>query len=174
MFTPAVLCHDKAVSNCPKVLFPQERDWTCSLACVRTLLSGIVDSVPAEVDYIDRYNLQAGPHYSRDMKRLGMLDGYDAVYGCDEQERTFDRVLDYMSDGYFIMLESMYNYAHWFVLLGYYPTGGDLERSRLLVYDPYYDETRLLCVDEFLGMWIDGNFAQTGVEKDFVAVRAKV
>lgn len=172
LFQCHILLHNRVVSNPPKRLFPQETDWTCSIACIRTILSGVIENVPGEAYYVNTNEMRAGPYYSRDIKELGILNEYDVIYGCDEKEKTFDRVLDYVEDGYFVMLESMYNYAHWFVLLGYYPLeNGDVEKSRLLLYDPYYDETRLLSADEFLTMWIDGNFAQTKVEKDFIALR---
>ena len=60
-----------------------------------------------------------------------------------------------MEDGYYVMVESMYNYAHWMVLLGYYPLEqANVEKSRLLVYDPWFDQVRLLIADEFLPMWV--------------------
>lgn len=172
LFKRTTLLHNGVVSNAPKKLFPQETDWTCSIACIRTILSGIIENVPSEEYYVNTYKMIPGPHYSGNIKELGILDEYDVIYGCDETEKTFDKVLDYLENGYFIMLESMYNYSHWLVLLGYYPLGDDdLEKSRLLMYDPYYDETRLFSVDEFISMWIDGNYAQTKVERDFIALR---
>lgn len=167
------LLHDRVTTNAPKKLYPQETDWTCSVACIRTLLSGIIENVPSEEFYVETYEMKPGPHYSKDIKKLGILDEYDVIYGCDEKDKTFDKMLDYVEDGYFVMLECMYNYQHWFVFLGYYPLKDcDVEESRLLVYDPYYDETRLLSVDEFISMWIDGEFGHTQVKEDFIAVKA--
>ena len=37
-----------SVSNTPPRLFRQERDWTCSVACIRTLLSRRNAVVPSE------------------------------------------------------------------------------------------------------------------------------
>lgn len=162
------------VSNGPKKLFLQETDWTCSIACIRTLLSGFLADVEEEKDFVEKYSLKPGPHYSRDIKRIGILDDYDTVYGCDAENVSFDMVLDLMKQGYYIMLECMYNYAHWLVLLGYYPLDNStLEKSSLLVYDPYYNNVRLLNADEFIAMWIDGNYGNTMVEKDFIAIRKK-
>ena len=77
-----------------------------------------------------------------------------------------------MEQGYFVMLESMINYAHWTVLLGYYPLcGNDLEKAKLLMYDPYYDEVRLVNADEFISMWRDGSYETTRIDRDFIAVK---
>lgn len=171
-FEPRKLEHRLVECNAPGKLFPQETDWTCAIACIRTMLSGLQSHVPSEREFVEKYHLSPGPRYSRDIKALKILDGYDAVYGCDEKNITFDKILDYMSQGYYIMLESMYNYAHWFVLLGYFPLeDGNVEHSRLLVFDPYYNEVRLLIADEFISMWIDGNYEHSKVIQDFVAVR---
>lgn len=164
--------HQLVESRTPSRLFPQETDWTCSIACIRTILSGLQEYVPSEQEFVKKYHLSPGPYYSRDIQALGLLNEYDAVYGCDAKGITFDTILDYMSQGYYIMLESMYNYAHWFVLLGYFPlSGGNVEHSRLLMFDPYYNEVRLLITDEFISMWIDGNYEHSRVIRDFIAIR---
>lgn len=160
------------VAKNPKFFFPQERDWTCSIACIRTILSGITDTVPTENEFIDVYNLSPGPYYSKDIKSKQLLEHYEVLYGCDAEIKAFEDLLEYMEQGFFVMLESMYNYAHWMVLLGYYPFNDcDLENAKLLMYDPYYNNVRLLNVDEFLTMWIDGNHATNGIKKDFIAIR---
>lgn len=113
-----------------------------------------------------------GPHYSKDIKRMGILDGYDAIYGCDCKDTDMDTVLSLMEKGYILMLEHMYNYAHWTVLLGFYPLhDNEIETTTMLMYDPYYDEVRLYNVDEFTGMWMDGGYTEPRIEKDFIAVR---
>ena len=166
------LRHQTVNSNPPKQLYHQQTDWTCSIASIRSLLSGICEQVPGEQELVERFRLKPGPHYSKDIKRIGILEGYDVVYGCDQKDADFDTVLDLMENGYYVMVESMYNFAHWYVLMGYYPIAGeDIEKSTLLIYDPYYHNTRLLNTDEFIGMWIDGNFAASGVERDFIAIQ---
>lgn len=168
------LSHEDVVVSAPKKFFPQETDWTCSIACIRTLLSGFLREVPGEIFFIESYHLIPGPHYSKDIKRLNILEKYDVKFGCDSVDNSFDKILDYMEEGYGVMVECMYNYAHWFVLLGYYPLEeGDIEKSKLLVYDPYYDEMRLLRVEEFINMWVDGNYENTRIEKDFIAIKSK-
>lgn len=171
-FSGGVLEHRSVVTNNPRKLYPQERDWTCSIACIRSLLSGFLEQVPEEESLVEACRLQPGPHYSGDIKRYHLLDNYNTVYGCDHRDITFDALLDYMEQGYFVMVESMINYAHWMVLLGCYPAeDGDPECSDLLLYDPYYNKVRLVLVDEFLAMWRDGDYENTRVDKDFIAVK---
>ena len=174
MFEPNyVECRNIVMSKVSE-LYKQERDWTCSVACIRTILSGYVDKVEDEDYFVSTYKLKPGPYYSKDVKKLKILKAYDVVYGCDCINVSFDVLLTLMENGYSIMVESMYNYAHWFVILGYYPLREkDVEKSMLLVYDPYYDEVRLIRADEFINMWIDGNYVNTKIEKDFIAIRNK-
>lgn len=173
-YEPKQLARREAAVCTPRRLYRQERDWTCSVACLRSMLSGFLDTVPTEEDLVEGWKLTPQPYFSKDIKALGMLEDYEVIYGCDQPDRDFDQVLDCLGQGWYVMVESMYNYAHWFVLLGYYPLEGeDTEASRLLVYDPYYHETRLLNTDEFMAMWLDGNHGQNGVEKDFIALRQR-
>lgn len=171
LFTPNTISHKETVISSPKKFYPQEKDWTCSVACIRTLLSGIMQNVLSEKEMIEKYNISPSPHYSEDIKRLGILSEYDTVFGCDISDVTFDTVLNLMQNGYFIMLECMYNYSHWMVLTGYYPIDDNPEKSRLLFYDPYYNKMRLLIADEFINMWTDGDYENSKVESDFVAVK---
>ena len=152
-------------------LYKQERDWTCSLACIRTLLSSRGKKVYAEDYYIDKYKMKPGPYFSKDIKKIGMLKDFDVKYGCDDKNATFDTVLNLMRDGYAVMLESMYNYSHWMVLLGYYRLGKNIENNLIACFEPYYNNIRLINVDEFIGMWVDGNYKKSNVEKDFIAIK---
>ncbi len=166
------LSHQAVICRAPLTMFPQERDWTCSVACIRTILSGIDGSVLPEDHFVETYKLTPGPLFSRDLKALGLLDGYDVIYGCDRASTSFDQLLSYMEDGYYVMMESMLNFSHWFVLMGYFPASDrDIEKGRVLVYDPYYNCPRLLILDEFIQMWLDGNHHVNSVRQDFVAVR---
>lgn len=139
------------------------------------MLSGFLDSVPSEKYFIDKYNLTPSPYYSKDIKKLDILNDYDAIYGCDKRAEQFDTVLDYLKTGYFVMVEGMLNYAHWVVLMGFYPnSSSDIDDAQVLVYDPYYDKVRLLIFDEFINMWCDGDHAKNNVIHDFIAIKAKV
>ena len=44
-----------------------------------------MNNVPDEKYFVDKYELTPGPYYSKDIKRLGILDEYDAIYRCDEK-----------------------------------------------------------------------------------------
>ncbi len=160
------------INNTPPKFYRQERDWTCSIACLRTLLSGIQDKVESENEFIIKYKFEIEPHYSKDIKYRNIFtDDLKVIYGCDHKNTSIKQLFSYMEDGYYIMVESMYNYAHWFVLLGYYAIGDDPEKHKISIYDPYYDEVRFLNADEFSGMWLDGDHEKTKVYKDFIAIR---
>ena len=70
LFTPNIIKYNQNISNVPKIFYPQERDQTCSIACIRTILSGLIDDIPSENDIINKNNMQPGPYYSKDIKKL--------------------------------------------------------------------------------------------------------
>ena len=186
-----------SVSKVPPVLYPQEADWTCSVACVRTILSGILggpEGVPGEAEIVARFGLKPGPHFSAEIRDLGLLEPggrpeagsagglcpgiSDVIYGADENLgglKTIPDMCDYMRAGYYVMLESMINYSHWMVMLGYFSLGGsgDPEDGRILFYDTYYDRVRLEIADEFAGMWEDPEADVNGIRHDFICVKGK-
>ncbi len=166
--------HD-SVGRIPKQLYRQETDWTCAIACLRTMISGIDKEVFPENHYVEKFSLKPGPYYSKNIKAYNMLDEYDVIYGCDMPDVNFDDIISMMENGYYIMLESMVNYSHWMVLLGYLTvkTSDELEGYMLMFYEPYYNEVRMINADEFRGVWRDGPYETTKVEKDFIAIKAK-
>lgn len=169
-FNKTKLKHQKIISNPPLILYPQERDWTCSIACIRTLLSKIKEYVPKEITFINTFNLKPNPYFSKDLKIILEKFDIDVVYGCDSKINSFDDILDLSQQGYYIMLESMYNVSHWIVFLGYYPIiDNSVESSKLLIYDPYYDEVKLINTDEFIAMWKDGS--NKDIQNDFIAIK---
>lgn len=89
------------------------------------------------------------------------------------EKKNINTVIDLISDGYDVMMETMLNYAHWVVVIGYFiiEEPVDLGKHTVLVYEPYYDKVRLLIADEFLAMWIDGDHKDTSVVKDFIAFK---
>lgn len=162
----------KCCSNAPRTLYKQERDWTCSIACIRTLLSAVQDEVESEDEFIEKYKFEIGPHYSKDIQDKSVFsECLSVIYGCNCKNTSIKQLFSYMEDGYYIMVESMYNYAHWYAVLGYYVIGDDPEKHKISIYDPYYDEVRLLNADEFSGMWLDGDHEKTGVYRDFIAIK---
>lgn len=163
---------DRCISNVPPKLYRQERDWSCSIACLRSLLSARGTELTEE-KLIGMYGMTPGPHYSKDMKGVPLPGDPEVIWGCDEPDITIRRLFEYMSEGYYIMAETMYNYAHWYVLLGYNVLDGESnpERHYITAYDPYYNEIRVLNADEFDSMWLDGDHAVNGIKRDFVALR---
>lgn len=161
-----------SASNTPPQLFRQERDWTCSIACIRTLLSGRTPNVPSENDYIEKYELKAGPHYVDEILEKQMLVPARIIKthkNYQEPEIGLPLLLKLLDEKYYIMAECMYNYAHWVVVLGYFAVRNreDTEEHQILLYDPYYDQVRLVIADEFLTMWCDPE----GHKKEFIAIR---
>ena len=160
----------ESTGNIPPLLIPQERDWTCSLGCIRTICSAF-GKIPPEEELIEQGGFMPGPLFSDDIKASGILKEYDAVYGCDKEETSLRDMTDYLSKGYFVMTESIHNGGHWMVLLAILATGGsDLEKQSILLYDPYYDRSRLIIADEYDSMWYDAN---RDIMHDFIAIRKK-
>lgn len=164
---------DFSVSNCPPRLLRQERDWTCAFACIRTIMSAFDAGWINETDIIKRYKLTPGPYFSYDLKKLGIINHMDVVYGCDNPFVSFDDIIRYMKSGYYVMLESLTNYSHWMVLLGCYVLGDatDAESIKLSFYDPYYNDIKFVLLDEFINIWIDAEKEDNGIEKDFLAIK---
>lgn len=157
-----------SISLTPPQLFKQERDWTCSIGCIRTLLSAITNTVPSEDEIIKKYKIEPNNLYSKDIKDLNILYKYDVKYGCDK-DLEFDKIIELMQKGYYIMLESMVHYSHWMVLIGYFTNSEDIENYQLLFFDPYYNEIRLIRADEFIDMWADGE--DSDIQRDYIALR---
>lgn len=166
------------ILHAPNMVYHQERDWTCSIACLRSLLSGVLDKVPSEDEIIEKYRLTPGPHYSKELKSLGICSDLgieDVLYGCDfisgnKSVVHQDDILKLLNHRFYIMMESMVNYSHWLVLLGY-TYSEDREQCQVLTYDPYYNRMRVDIADEFFEMWHDGDYVNSGVHHDFIALK---
>lgn len=165
------------ILHAPRKVFCQERDWTCSIACIRSLLSGVLslEEVPDEGSVITRYKLQPGPYYSKDIKEWGIFDDLaisKVIYGCDFafNNTSQEDILRLLNRDFYIMVESMINYSHWLVLLGF-TCADDREHCQVLSYDPYYNKMRVDIADEFFSMWHDGDHEKTGIHHDFIAIR---
>ena len=63
----------KSYSNMPCLLIKQERDWTCSVAAVRTILSAFMAKPLSETFFIEHYNLIPGPHYTEEILNKKMF-----------------------------------------------------------------------------------------------------
>lgn len=141
-------------------------------ACIRTLLSGRTAEVPSENEFIEKFGLVPGPHYTDEFLAKGMLSPARTVKthkNFRPEEIGLPLLAKLLAEKYYIMAECMYNYAHWVVVLGYFAVRDpeDTEEHRILLYDPYYDQVRLVIADEFLTMWCDPD----GHVKEFVAIR---
>ena len=42
--------------------YKQERDWTCSIACIRTMMSKFNENVQTEDYFINTFNIKPVPH----------------------------------------------------------------------------------------------------------------
>lgn len=157
----------------PRMLYYQERDWTCIIACPRSICSSIRE-LGTENEIIEEYKLAPGPRYSRDIKNLGILEEYQARYGCDEYEniKNIGFLYELLKERWYVMVEGMLNYDHWQVLCGYFPNNTyETENQTILLYDPYYNELRQFRADEFYNMWISGEYNKNHIKKDFIAVK---
>lgn len=136
------------------------------------LLSGRTAEVPSENEFIEKFGLVPGPHYTDEFLAKGMLSPARTVKthkNFRPEEIGLPLLAKLLAEKYYIMAECMYNYAHWVVVLGYFAVRDpeDTEEHRILLYDPYYDQVRLVIADEFLTMWCDPD----GHVKEFVAIR---
>lgn len=162
------------IINAPCTLYVQERDWTCSIACLRSILRGTTQNVPSEEYFINTFKMSPGPHYSKDIKDLEMLKDFNlqtVIFGCECQKITPNTLLHLLADGCYVMVESMINYSHWLVLLGY-TYNEDNEGCQVISYDPYYNRVRVDIAEEFFEMWHDGDYQTSGVHHDFIAIRS--
>ena len=166
--------HKEIVSNIsmfPKYLYRQERDWTCSIAVLRSITSSIKD-IGSEDDIIEKYDFKMGPNYSKDIKDKGILssEDFDVLYGCDFKDLDISDLWYLFERGYYIACEWMINYDHWTVILGFVKFD-DVEDSMMVYYCPYYDEIRMIRAMEFDSMWCSGEFLKNSVKGDFIAVK---
>lgn len=156
----------------PTKLYQQERDWTCSIACLRSITSSI-KNLGTEDHIIKTYGLCPGPYYSKDIKQLGILKDYIVEFGCDtEKNYDLDKLYRLLKNDYYVMVECMLNYDHWLVLMSYFPNNSkDIAEHRLLLYDPYFNEIKLMRAEEFCAMWISGEHMKNNVTLDYIAVK---
>ncbi len=161
-----------SVASVPPRLLRQERDWTCSVACIRTILSAMETEIPSENDFIQKYALEVGGHYTEEIlqkKMFGKNKNIVTKRDFPHQDISPSTLNKLLQEKYLIMAECMYNYAHWVVILGYFSPCNrcDIEEHQILLYDPYYDMVRLVIADEFFTMWCD----PSGHKQEFIAVK---
>lgn len=107
----------------PKMLYKQQRDWTCSIAFIRTLISDLISDVADEDYFINQYKLKPSPYYTKDIREIGILEQYcnKIIYSADldQEEISLYSLQQLLRENYFIMAECLYNVAHWIVIMGY-------------------------------------------------------
>lgn len=69
------------------------------------------------------------------------------------------------------MIETMYNYGHWLVILGYFPHGCQFSDCDILLWDPYLNKVRLENAEEVISMWVDGDHKSSDIVNDYIAVK---
>lgn len=156
------------------MLHKQDRDWTCSIACLKTILC----ITHPEDWFIDTFHMEPGPFFSKDLKMVrNYFKAYKFVFGSDDTTKDpiekFIKILLMVENGWSVMIETMYNYSHWLMILGFYPHGDEFSDCDILLWDPYLGKTRLENAEEVISMWIDGDFEHTNVKNDYIAVRHK-
>lgn len=159
--------------NVPEHLYGQERDWTCSIAVLKTILSSIYD-LGTESEIIDKFKFEQGPHYSQDIQNKSIIDNkkVEIQFGCnDKYKKDISEILLLMKNGYYIAMETMINFDHWVVLLGYTHLG-DFDEDLITYFCPYFSEIRTVHFSEFVEMWKSGNYTENGVIQDYIAVKA--
>lgn len=153
-----------------KTLYPQGDDWTCALACFRTLLTcnGITVT---EADLISICAIKPGPKSSAEVEKWSESMGLslDIRYGWDNAYINTKpaQLLHELIHNYNVMIELLLNYAHWVVVLAYYKMG-TLDEDVVVIYDPYFNQVRQFHASEVFAMWYgigDGTY-----DHDYVAV----
>lgn len=164
---------EENIWNVPKHFYRQERDWTCSIAVLRTILSSIYN-IGTEDEILKKYNFQPGPHYSAEIQEKGIIDSrkVKVYYGCyyKNSPKDMSEIIELLKNGFFVAMETMINFDHWVVLLGYSHLG-DFDDDMITYYCPYFSEVRTVHFSEFVEMWKSGNYAENDVVNDFIAVK---
>lgn len=154
-----------------KNLFKQDRDWTCSIASLRTIMSGYYpdSDVLSEDEFINLYGLKKGPYNSLDLHDAGILNSipHQAGYSIPAPSTNQAVFLTSLMEDYNVMIECMVNVAHWIVLLGYVKLG-NLEQDMFIYYDPYYHRINTIVADELISMWYD--IGKHPLQRDYIAI----
>lgn len=154
-----------------KYTFPQERDWTCSIACFRTLLSTYSNTLFSEQYFVDKLNRKPGPMCSDDFKSEALLNDLGiadkVVFGCDRPitEKLCEKLTELLKT-HNVMVACTLNGGHWLAILGYVALG-NIEHDKIIFYDPYYDDVRTFRADEFFAMW---ESSYNGCPHDYIAI----
>ena len=160
----------ESVMSTVRTMCRQERDWTCSVASLRTLMSGCRDiKLPSEDFILETYGLTKGPYNSKDILDKGLLNDLTFRAGCIDPAPSKNQLvfLTGLMRDYNVMIECLINYAHWIVLLGYVKLG-NIEQDMFIYYDPYYHRINTIIADELISMWYD--IGERPLHRDYIAI----
>lgn len=150
------------IQSTVKKLCRQERDWTCSVACLRTLMS-VSKELDSEETLVTKGNLVVGPQSSMDLLEAGILPKDSIVPGSGERNGEFLWSLLRTCN---VMIECSISYAHWLVIMAAWENdNGD---KYIQMYDPFYDYIRIENWDSVIEMWYD--ISGLKVDQDFIAL----
>lgn len=152
-----------------ETLYSQERDWTCGIACLRTLLNATHrKSTPmSENEMVVReqeYNKTPGPRTAKDLKDLAEMFKL-CKYILTKRDFSIDDITLYFKD-YLIAVESKLHGGRWFVVTSII-VGSRTDCIQL--YDPYYDMMLSFSLNQFYALWEDDKLLKG--YREFIAVR---
>lgn len=146
-----------------KFCYRQKRDWTCSIACLRTICSHKDFLNISEEDVLKKIpSIKPGPQWSSNIKSWGLLPE-DTIYGC-ERTIELEGLLELLRT-HNVMMESKYSGGHWLAILSYHVNGHN--EAKVELYDPWKDAIRIESAAEVIYMWHDSNNPHY---HDFVAI----
>ena len=147
-----------SVVNTPVEFYKQERDWTCSIAVVRSAISCYNNKI-TEDEILAQENLKMGGQKIDNMKNWKILK--EAGEGIlTQQEKKVEGIkglYDLLLDNYVVICETTYNWWHFVLAYGYLTTHNKdkIDEQMVLFYDPYYDEHLLMRAELFEQMWFN-------------------
>ena len=170
---PLLSSNENVTSNLRR-FYRQERDWTCSLACVRSLISSYEKDITEE-NIIKEQGLIPGPHYAKAIKNWKVLSKYNVKSSVDspiDAHNPAEELYLLLKQGFNVMIETMINYDHWVVVTGIYPSEDkDIGKSQVTYYDPYFNKVRMIFLEELISMWVSGEHSANGIINDYIAIK---
>lgn len=157
-----------SIVNAPVNCYKQGRDWTCSVACIRTAISAFKNI--SEEEIIKEEQLKMGGQSIENIKNWKCLDGLKIETKATREINDSQGLYDLLLDNYIVICASTYNLWHYIVCYGYLTTNerNNPENQYVLFYDPYLDEHKLINADIFDTMWYD---IGTSKYRDYIAIK---
>lgn len=162
----------RLMSSGIREFFAQQRDWTCGLAALRTLLtknkfSFFRLSEEILVEHAKQLGMKPGPRSAEDLKRIAGTfykreEDNPILTKCDFED--YD-IVSLFKD-YNLAIECSIMGGHWLVIMDII-TNDDTTKVRL--YDSYYNSVIELDLKQFNEMWEDKILTNT--YREFIAIR---